>query len=317
MSAPDPARAPALTAPATFAADVLTGLASRPKQLPCKWLYDRRGSELFEQICELDEYYPTRTELSILRAALPAIAERLGPRVLVLEPGSGSGEKTRLLLAALEDPIGWAPIDISPAALHGAVAAMRRRYPGLELLPVHGDFAQRITVPATKREPVRRLLFFPGSTIGNFAPAAAQKLLARFARVADSLLIGVDLRKDPEILLRAYDDAQGVTAEFDRNLLARINRELDADFDLARFAHRARWNDAEGRIEMHLESLAEQYVHVLGRRFGFHRGETIHTENSYKWRLEDFEALAAAAGWRRDGVWTDPEQWFAVLLLGR
>jgi dimethylhistidine N-methyltransferase len=307
--------APAIDSPA-FLADVLDGLARRPKSIPCKWLYDRRGSELFDAICRLDEYYLPRVEARILADALPGLAAWIGPCALVLEPGSGSGHKTLRLLQSLADPVGWAPIDISGPALVGALRSMRAELPQLELLPVHGDFTQAFAAPAPLRRPRRRLLFFPGSTIGNFAPPDAAALLRRFATATGpggALLIGVDLRKDPELLRRAYDDSRGVTAAFNRNLLARLARELGADIRPERFAHRARWNDAEGRIEMHLESLADQQVRLAGRRFTFRAGETIHTEDSYKWRLPEFTALLARAGWNARRVCCDPQGWFAVV----
>lgn len=314
--------APLHSAPARDAAqfrhDVWTGLAQPQKTLPCKYFYDARGSALFEAICDLPEYYPTRTELSIMESHAAAMAERLGPQCLLVEYGSGSSRKTRLLLDRLRAPAGYVPIDISAAALADSTRALAAAYPALEVLPVCADYTAPFDVPHP-RAPVRcRSVYFPGSTIGNFTPPQAQRFLARMARVAGAsgvVLVGVDLRKDRATLERAYDDAAGVTAEFNRNLLVRINRELDGDFDLERFAHRARWDEAAGRVEMHLVALADQTVRVAGRTFAFTAGETIHTENSYKYDIAHFAALAAGVGLSVREVWTDPARRFSVQLL--
>jgi dimethylhistidine N-methyltransferase len=298
--------------------EVWAGLAAPRKTLPCKWLYDARGSALFERICELPEYYPTRTELAILEAHAGEMAERLGARCLLVEYGSGSSRKTRLLLDCLVEPAGYVPIDISRAALAASAHALAEAYPALEVLPVCADYAEPIELPRPRRPAERRAVFFPGSTIGNFTPPEAQRFLARMARAAGAdggILIGADLRKDPAILEAAYDDAAGVTAAFDRNLLVRINRELGADFPVERFRHRSVWNDGDGRVEMHLVSLDACEVTVAGRRFGFAAGETIHTENSYKYTLAGFARLAAGAGLAVRRVWTDPRGWFSVQWL--
>jgi dimethylhistidine N-methyltransferase len=298
--------------------EVWAGLAAPRKTLPCKWLYDARGSALFERICELPEYYPTRTELAILEAHAGEMAERLGPRCLLVEYGSGSSRKTRLLLDRLVEPAGYVPIDISRSALAASAHALAEAYPGLEVLPVCADYAEPVELPRPRRPAERRAVFFPGSTIGNFTPPDAQRFLARMARVAGpggGVLIGADLRKDPALLEAAYDDAAGVTAAFDRNLLVRINRELGADFPVERFQHRALWNEADGRVEMHLVSLDARTVTVAGRRFAFAAGESIHTENSYKYTLPGFAALAAGAGLAVRRVWTDPRGWFSVQWL--
>jgi len=297
---------------------VWAGLGGARKTLPCKYLYDARGSQLFERICELAEYYPTRTELAIMEAHAGEMARRLGPRCLLVEYGSGSSRKTRLLLDRLEAPAGYVPIDISRDALAASVRALAEAYPDLEVLPVCADYTEPIELPVPSRPAARRGVYFPGSTIGNFSPAEAQRFLARMARVAGrggAILIGVDLRKDRRTLERAYDDASGVTAAFNLNLLSRLNRELGADFDPGRFAHRAVWNEAAGRVEMHLVSRTRQSVSVAGRRFAFAAGESIHTENSYKYTLEQFARLAAGAGLTVERVWTDPRERFSVQYL--
>jgi dimethylhistidine N-methyltransferase len=246
------------------------------------------------------------------------MADRLGARCLLVEYGSGSSRKTRLLLDRLVDTAGYVPIDISRAALAASARALAAAYPALEVLPVCADYGEPIALPRPRRAAARRAVFFPGSTIGNFTPPEAQRFLVRMARVAGpggGILIGADLRKDPAILEAAYDDAEGVTADFDRNLLVRFNRELGADFPLEQFRHRAVWNEADGRVEMHLVSLDARTVTVAGRRFAFAAGETIHTENSYKYTLAGFAALAAGAGLAVRRVWTDPRGWFSVQWL--
>jgi dimethylhistidine N-methyltransferase len=310
-------RSPSL---ARFRDEVWAGLAAPQKTLPCKYFYDARGSALFEAICELPEYYPTRTELGIMERHAPAMANRLGARCLLVEYGSGSSRKTRLLLDQLRDPAGYVPIDISPSALAASAATLRAAYPGLEVLPVCADYTAPLDLPAPRRAPTRSGVYFPGSTIGNFTPPQAQRFLGQMARVAGPggvLLVGVDLAKDRATLERAYDDAAGVTAAFNENLLVRINRELFADFDLDRFTHRARWDRALGRVEMHLVARAAHAVHVAGRAFSFRAGETIHTENSYKYELPAFAALAASAGLAVTDVWTDPARAFSVQCLVR
>lgn len=300
-----------------FLADVLEGLTRPDKSLPCKYFYDERGSALFDRICELPEYYPTRTELGILRAHAPAMAAALGPRCLVVEYGSGSGTKTSLLLAQLEQPAGYVPVDISREHLLRSAAALSRRHPGLRVIPVCADFSRPFELPHVPGAR-RRAAYFPGSTIGNFSPPEARRFLAQVAAqvgAGGALLIGVDLRKPRAVLEAAYDDAEGVTAEFNRNLLRRINRELGADFDGAAFDHRAFWNDAEGRVEMHLVSRRAQVVKLAGRRIPLARGESIHTENSHKYDLAGFAALARPAGFEVERIWTDPARLFSVQLL--
>jgi len=299
-------------------ADVLAGLRAPRKSLPCKYLYDERGSELFERICALPEYYPTRTELSILRACGRAMAAALGPGCLLVEYGSGSAVKTRLLLDRLEAPAAYVPVDISREHLLRASGAISRRHPSLPVLPVCADFTEPFDLPALPRAPRRRAAYFPGSTIGNFAPEEARKFLAQVAALCGTggaLLVGVDLRKPREVLEPAYDDALGVTAEFNLNLLRRLNRELGADFALDGFAHRALWNERESRIEMHLVSRRRQEARVGGHRIRFAAGESIHTENSYKYELPRFAALARSAGFEVERVWTDARALFSVQLL--
>jgi L-histidine Nalpha-methyltransferase len=302
-------------------AEVVAGLSASAKSLPTKYLYDARGSELFEEICELPEYYPTRTELAIMRAHGGEMAEHIGPRAYVIEYGSGASVKTRRLLDALVDPVAYAPVDISADHLRDTVARLAGEYPRVEMLPVAADFTAAFEVPRSRRTPDRRVVYFPGSTIGNFRPWTAIALMRRMAAqvgLGGALLIGVDLRKDRQTLERAYDDAQGVTAEFDLNLLRHVNRELGANFDLDSFRHEARWNDEDGRVELHLVSLRAQRVAIGDREFAFAAGERIHTEDSHKYSLEQFAELADAAGWReRVAVWTDSAALFSVQLYAR
>lgn len=303
---------------AQFLAEAAAGLRRDPKELPCKYFYDERGSALFDRICELEEYYPTRTELSIMDRHAGEMAARIGARSMIVEFGSGSSLKTRVLLDAFDGPMVYVPVDISREHLVRAAGDLASSYPAVEVLPVCADFTRPFPLPQSAMRVERRTIYFPGSTIGNFAPPAARRLLAQMAAEAGkggAVLIGVDLRKDPATLERAYDDASGVTAEFNRNLLRRMNRELGSDFDLDAFAHRAVWNGADGRIEMHLVSKAGQTVQIGGDSFAFAKGESIRTECSYKWRLDDFRALAAEAGLRVEQVWTDERGWFSVQYL--
>lgn len=296
---------------------VLEGLHASPKWLPCKLLYDERGSELFEQICELPEYYPTRTELSIMRVHVEEMAEVIGPDVLLIEFGSGAGEKCRLLLDALERPAGYVPIEISREILIRSADELRGLYPGLSVYPICADYTQPLELPAGISGH-RRVVYFPGSTIGNFDTDAARTFLAQSRELVGkegSLLIGVDLQKNIDVLRAAYNDTQGVTAAFNLNLLYRINRELGADFEPNHFTHAARWNEAFDRIEMHLVSDRQQKVHVNGRTVSFEAGESIHTENSYKRTPKQFEQIAHDAGWSTARTWTDTQNWFNVQYL--
>jgi dimethylhistidine N-methyltransferase len=302
----------------SFQDDVLAGLSRSPKELPCKYFYDAAGSALFEEICGLAEYYPTRTELGILDAHVGEMADCLGPDCLVVEYGCGSGRKTRLLLDRLERPAGYVPIDISPRPLLRFARALAAERPGLEVLPVLADYTSEYDLPAPARAPRRRVVYFPGSTIGNFHPREAESFLKRAAALCGrggALLVGVDLPKPAAMLERAYDDLRGVTARFNLNLLARINRELGGDFDLAAFRHRSVWVRALSRVEMHLVSARAQRASVAGRTFAFAAGESICTEWSHKWSLGAFRAIAAAAGFSVRRVWTDPARWFSVQYL--
>jgi dimethylhistidine N-methyltransferase len=295
---------------------VLTGLRGAAKTLPCKFFYDAEGSRLFDRICELPEYYPTRTENGILRRHAADIARLVGPGARLVEFGSGAGEKIRLLLSALQRPAAYVPVDISRRHLLAAAASLARDFPRLAIAPVCADYTMPFDIPDLPGETT--VGFFPGSTIGNFTGAEARDFLAGARRLLgpDSwMIVGVDLRKDESILHRAYDDAAGVTAAFNLNLLRRINRELGANFDLDQFAHEVRWNDELGRIEMHLTSRRAQTVDVGGERFAFRAGETIHTENSHKYTLDGFAALAGAAGYDAVELWTDEAQLFSVFAL--
>ncbi|HSN16841.1 MAG TPA: L-histidine N(alpha)-methyltransferase [Gammaproteobacteria bacterium] len=301
-----------------MSSEVLEGLSRQQKTLPCKYFYDERGSKLFDAICELPEYYLTRTELGILETHLPAMAAALGERVMLVEPGSGSSLKTRLLLERLTEPVAYVPVDISREHLLAAADKLNRLYPELEVLPVCADFNQPFEVPVPRQAARRTAVYFPGSTLGNFAPREAVPLLRHMRKLAGrggALLIGFDLRKDAAVLERAYDDAAGVTAEFNLNILARINRELDADFDLRRFVHRAVYNASEGCIEMHLVSTRAQRVQVAGEDVDFRPGEHILSERSYKYTLEGFSALAARAGLKIEQQWTDDRRYFCVAYL--
>lgn len=293
---------------------VLEGLLDRPKRLPSAYLYDATGSALFESICELPEYYLTRAETEILQRHGAEMAQRMGSGALLVEPGCGSGEKACMLLQHLHEPAGFVPIEISTSALESAERLVRGRFPQLPVHPLQTDFTASFALPAAAPAS-RPVFFFPGSTLGNFDPAHALELLRRWRAMGTAALVGVDLRKDAATLVAAYDDARGVTAAFNRNLLARINREFDADFDPQSFAHEAIWNESEGRIEMHLRSRRAQTVRLDGRRLEFRAGETIHTENSYKYTVEGFAELAGRAGWKLAARWTDSRARFGVQLL--
>ncbi len=298
-------------------ADVLRGLSETPKTLPPKLFYDSTGAKLFERISTLPEYYLTRTELGILRSNIGEIAALAGPRCALVEYGSGAGVKVRLLLDTLRDPVAYVPIDISQEQLAAVSSRLAGEYPRLSVRPLWADYTAPLRLPALPAG-ARRLAFFPGSTIGNFHPTEAAAFLGRVRRTVGSygaLLLGVDRRKSGRVLEAAYDDAEGVTARFNLNMLARINRELGADFDLARFRHRALWNDEASRIEMHLESLREQMVHVSGEEFRLARGETVWTESSYKYDGERLETLVSAAGFEIERLWTDDRDYFWVAML--
>lgn len=300
-----------------FEADVVAGFSKPHKSVPPKHFYDAEGSELFEAITEVPEYYPTRTEIGLLTGAATQIARHIPEGAALVEFGSGASVKTRILLDAAPQVAVYAPIDISATALEGAAAAIRADYPGLTVAPLRDDFTSALRLPSeAEGRPI--VGFFPGSTIGNFAPDEARSFLVGARRLLGegaAFLVGIDLVKDQATLVAAYDDAQGITAAFNRNLLKRINRELEGDFDLEAFEHRAIWNAAESRIEMHLVSRKDQVAHAAGRVFRFAAGETIHTENSYKFTIERMAALAAASGWKLEQRWLSEDPAFGMVLL--
>jgi dimethylhistidine N-methyltransferase len=306
--------------PATgsFLDDVVTGLSARQKALSPKYFYDERGSRLFEAICELSEYYPTRTELAMLESSAREMASHIGPRAVVVEYGSGSGRKTAVLLRAVR-PLAYVAIDISGEQLRETVSGLAALFPDIRVVAVCADYTH--TAHLAKLETIaadRRVVYFPGSTIGNFTVPEALAFLRNARAVAGrrgGMLVGVDLKKDPAMLHAAYNDAQGVTAAFNLNLLHRINRELAADFDVSAFEHRAHYAADAGRIEMHLVSRRDQRVTVAGRTFTFAAGETIHTENSYKYSVEEFQSLARQAGFEAVRCWVDPRHLFSIHYL--
>src|SRR5438067_2103332 len=290
-----------------FAADVLEGLAATPKRLPAKYFYDDAGSRLFEEITELPEYYPTRAELRILESSAQSIAQFADPGAALIEFGSGSTAKARLLLRHMDSVRAYVPVDISAEFVNGEAARLQADFPALQVLPVAADFTAAFELPAAVRGGPR-LGFFPGSTIGNLEPHEVTGFLRRVKMALGrgaTFVVGVDLVKEPEVLYAAYNDSQGVTARFNRNLLVRINRELGADFDASAFEHHAFYNREQRRIEMHLASLRRQKVRILGKCFDFRAGETMHTEYSYKYTVEGFAALARGAGLTIGAVWTD------------
>jgi dimethylhistidine N-methyltransferase len=300
-----------------FARDMLAALTGHPRSISPKYFYDVQGSALFDQICNLPEYYPTRTEIGILESNARAIAHHMGPAAEIVEFGAGSLRKVRILLDAADAPARYVPIDISGEHMTQAAAVLRRDYPSLQVEPVVGDYTQALALPPALPGKGRRIGFFPGSTIGNFTPDDAVRFLRMSAHMlrGGALVLGADLVKDPAVLHAAYSDSQGVTAAFNLNLLARANRELDADFDLSKFAHSAFYNAPLRRIEMHLMSLRKQRVSVLGQQFELEEGETIHTENSHKFSIDSLRTLAIAAGFTPGPVWTDAARLFCVHWL--
>jgi dimethylhistidine N-methyltransferase len=300
-----------------FGHDVLAGLTARPKRLLPKYFYDHAGAQLFEEITALPEYYPTRCELAILTENAAAIARLVPEGAALIEFGSGSSKKARILLAAAQQAAAYVPVDISTEMLAKEAAELRRDHPRIKVLPIETDFTKPFRLPAAVAS-MPRTGFFPGSTIGNFEPHEACSFLRHAGRILGkgaTLIIGVDLVKDAKILNAAYDDAAGVTAKFNLNLLTRINRELGGNFDLESFSHEAFYNSERQRIEMHLASKKRQKVRVCGRVIDFRAGETIHTENSYKYTLESFGALARGSGWHPLSVWTDKKKYFSVQAL--
>jgi len=299
-------------------ADIIAGLSSDPRALPCKYFYDERGAALFQKICELPEYYITRTEIDILDRYRAEIASQLGPNIELIGLGTGAGTKTRILVEALLTPAAYIPVDISEKQLRKSSALFRKIFPNLEILPVCADYLQAVTLPSPRHKAARNVVYFPGSTIGNFEPKEALEFLCRIANVSGrggGLLIGVDLQKDQNVIEAAYNDKAGVTAEFNLNLLAHINRETGANFDLSRWRHRAIYNAEAGRIEMYLISATDQTVRIQDQQFHFRAGEKILTEHSYKHTPEGLIALAGQAGFDFVKFWTDDARLFGVFYF--
>jgi L-histidine Nalpha-methyltransferase len=301
-----------------FRKETLAGLSASPRSLPCKFFYDDRGAQLFQKICDLPEYYITRTELEILRLKGAEIARSLGPGVELIGLGTGAGTKTRILLEEMDHPAVYIPIDISKEQLQRSVARFARVFPNLQILPICADYLEPFELPLPRRPSNRSVVYFPGSTIGNFDPAAAIVFLRRLAELVGDgggLLIGVDLQKDRRVIERAYNDRAGVTAEFNLNLLARANQAFDADFDLKQWGHRAIYNSNKGRIEMYVVSTIDQSVHIDDQQFDFRAGESILTEYSYKYTPEGFAAIARDAGFEFQKAWSDRKKLFGVFYF--
>ena len=302
----------------SFRAEVLRGLQKPQKELSPKYFYDERGSQLFERICALDEYYITRTETAIMEANIEKIVELMGSHVLLIEYGCGDCAKVNVLLDHMRDPVAYIPIDISREQLVHVTGKLTSMYPGLEILPVCADYTAVFELPVPSRVCDRRVVYFPGSTFGNFDPVSAERFLEHIAGVCKpggALIIGVDIKKDIGVLNSAYNDKQGMTAAFNLNLLQRINSELNSDFKLDCFEHYAFYNPRKGRVEMHIVSQKEQAVHLDGVTISFYKGESIWTESSYKFNLDEFERMAAAVGFRVEWVWLDDRNWFSVQYL--
>ena len=301
-----------------FLADVIAGLSSNPRTLPCKYFYDERGAALFQKICELPEYYITRTEIDILDRNRAEIASQIGANTELIGLGTGAGTKTRILIEALQDPAVYIPVDISEKQLRESTALFQKIFPNLEILPVCADYLQPVVLPTPNHKPARNVVYFPGSTIGNFEPDEAMEFLRRVANVCrenGGLLIGVDLKKDQRVLEAAYNDGTGVTAQFNLNLLDRLNRELGTDFDLDQWRHRAIYDSKAGRVEMHLISEIDQFVHLDEHKFHFRRSQKIITEYSYKYAPEEFAALADKAGFEFVRMWTDDARLFGIFYF--
>ncbi len=301
-----------------FLAEVLSGMRKQQKELPSKYFYDEHGSHLFKQICMLEEYYIPRIEASIMDAYINDMVELIGPQVSLFEYGSGDCVKVRTLLDHLHDPVAYVPIDISRDQLLRVAKELDLQYPGLKVLPVCADYTSNFELPVARRPGKRVVVYFPGSTIGNFDYVPAKHFLEHIARVCGpngALLIGVDLKKDTSVLHKAYNDSKGVTATFNLNLLHRINSELGCDFQVDCFEHYAFYNPRESRVEMHLISLEDQVVHIGNMTISIAKGESIWTESSYKFNLDEFAQMAAATGFKVCKVWTDEKQWFSVQYL--
>ena len=298
--------------------DVIAGLSSNPRTLPCKYFYDEQGAALFQKICELPEYYITRTEIDILDRHRGEIASQLGPNIELIGLGTGAGTKTRILIEALERPAAYIPVDISEKQLRKSTARFQKIFPTLEILPVCADYLQPVVLPSPRHKAARNVVYFPGSTIGNFEPNEALEFLRRIAKVSGQgggLLIGVDLQKNQNVIEAAYNDKAGVTAQFNLNLLTHINRETGANFDLNQWKHRAIYNAEAGRIEMYLISETDQTVRIKDQQFHFRAGEKVLTEHSYKHTPEGFIALARQAGFDFVKLWTDEARLFGVFYF--
>ncbi len=302
----------------SFLNEVIHGLSQPNKQLNCKYFYDEQGSKLFDQICELDEYYLTRTEIAIMQKHASEMAEQLGREIALVEFGSGSSVKTRVLLDHLCEPSAYMPLDISEEHLLKTTVQLRNAYPAIEIIPIIADFTQGFTLPATKRPYSHAAVYFPGSTIGNFTPAQANQMMRRIGKILGrdgGLLIGIDLQKDPTIIEAAYNDADGVTEAFNLNVLHRIARDLDAEINVDQFRHKAVYNQDRGRVEISIVSQANETIQVGDREFVVSKGEEIMTEYSHKYTIDEFSALAADAGFSLHKHWTDDRDYFAVLHL--
>ena len=301
-----------------FREEIITGLSLKQKAIAPKFFYDQKGSELFAQICDLPEYYPTRTEISILKTYSEEISQLIDKNCLFIEYGSGNSQKIRILLDILQKPAGYMPIDISKEYMLQACEELAIIYPDLNIIPVCADYTKDLELPLIEQDINKKVIFFPGSTIGNLTPEEALELLQKSATLLnaqDGFLVGVDLKKDIDVLNAAYNDSQGVTAAFNLNLLPRINHTLNANFEIDDFKHDAFYNEEKGRIEMHLVSLKKQIVTIDNKDFYFELGETIHTENSYKYAIDEFHNLSKKAGFYPLKVWTDINQLFSVHYL--
>ncbi len=302
----------------SFRDDVIRGLSQPNKQLNCKYFYDQQGSLLFDQICELDEYYLTRTELSIMEEHADEMAEQLGSEIALVEFGSGSSVKTRILLDHLNDPVAYMPLDISEEHLLKTTLKLRAVYPEFEIIPIIADFTKGFALPTTKRPYSHAAVYFPGSTIGNFTPAQASEMMQRIGQILGpegGLLIGIDLQKDPAMIEAAYNDSAGVTEEFNLNVLHRINRDLDADIDVDQFRHKAVYNQNRGRVEISVVCQQDETIQIDNREFPIREGEEILTEYSHKYSIDEFARLAADVGFSLHKSWTDDANYFAVLHL--
>jgi dimethylhistidine N-methyltransferase len=301
-----------------FRQGLVDGLSKNPKDIPAKFLYDERGSELFEEICETDDYYPTRTEIGIMETCLDEVSELVGPRARIVEFGAGSGRKTRMFLGALDKPAAYLPIEISKSALRGCAERMRKAFPDLEVIPICADYTEPVELPEPSASTGRTVGYYPGSTLGNFEPDEAAAFLERIHQLCGEdggLVIGIDLVKDRETLEAAYDDSEGVTEAFTMNILDRANREADANFDRDAFDFEAEWQPENRRVQLRLVSKRAQTVHVGDESFDFEAGELVVTEHSYKFELDQFAALARQTGFTPVETWTDDQEHFSLWYL--